>query len=136
MPRIVGSGSRGFMLSLLVVVLMFGFTPIERVLLWSVHGSFAQSPYSSLAFASTSDATAGYSVGQSVPVKLTNRTGHSETYHWSATEGNSLISLGERTLVNGQTALVPVPSRGAVPGTMRIALTGNDIFLTVPILKS
>jgi hypothetical protein len=136
MPRIVGPGSSRLLLSLLVVALLFAFTPLERALMSSVGGSFAQSPYTALAFASPSRAAAGFVVGQSVPIQVSNRSGHTETYHWSATEGHSLISLGERTVPNGQTASILVPSNGAVPGTLRIALAKTDIFLTVPLLKS
>lgn len=123
-------------MALLVAVLLFGFTPIQRVLLSSVHGSFAPSSYSSLALSSPSNASGGFIVGESVPIRLTNRTGRIRTYHWSATEKGALISLGVETLNDGQTMTILVPSRGAVTGRMQIALTGTNIFLTVPMLKS
>ena len=136
MPRIVGPGSSRLLLSLVVVILVFGFTPMSRVLLRSVHGSFAPSQYSSLALSTPSDAAVGFLAGGVVPVQLTNHTGHIKTYHWSATQNGTLISLGEETLENGRAITILVPSRGAVTSRLRIALTGTNIFITVPILKS
>ena len=136
MPRINGRGFGRLLLSLVVVILVLGFTPISRVLLRSVHGSFAPSPYSALAVSTPSDAAAGILAGELIPVQLTNRTGHTKTYHWSATQSGALISLGEETLDNGRTTTIFVPSRGAVAGTLRIALTGTNVFVTVHMLKS
>lgn len=135
MPRIVGPGSSRLLLSLIVVILVFGFTPISRVLLRSVGGSFAPTPYSSLALGTPSNASGDFLAGQPVPVELTNRTGHSTSYHWSATQNGTLISLGEETLDNGRSATILVPSRGAVTGKLQIALTGTNIFVTAPILN-
>ena len=129
----VASNSSRPLLALLIVILLFGFTPISRVLLRSVDGSFAPNPYSSLALGTPSRAAVGFLAGEPVPVQLTNRTGHTQTYHWSATQNGALISLGEDTLANGRASTVLVPSRGAVAGKLRIALTGTDIFVTVPI---
>jgi hypothetical protein len=134
MPRIAGSGSNRLLLSLVVVVLMFGFTPISNFLLRSVHGSFAPTAYSALALRNTSDATSGIPVGEPVRVYLTNRTGRNRTYHWSATQLGAVISHGEEALDNGQTTTISVPSRGASTGALRIALTGTNVFITVPIL--
>ena len=136
MPRLVGLGPRRLLLAVLVVVLLFGFTPISRTLLHAVNGSFAQSPYSSLALMTPSDAAVGFVSGDPVPVQLTNHTGQTRTYHWSATEDGALISLGEDTVASGRASAISVPSRGAVNGQLRIALTGTDVFLTVPILSS
>jgi hypothetical protein len=122
-------------LPLAVLVLVFAFTPISHVLLSSVHGSFAPSPYSSLALRTPSNASVGFLVGNPVDIELANHTGHNETYHWSATEGGALISLGEETVKNGRTTTISVPTRGAKSGTMRVALNGTDVFVTVPLQK-
>jgi hypothetical protein len=116
-------------------VLVFAFTPISHVLLRSVHGSFAPNPYSSLALRTPSNAGVGFLVGNPVAVELGNYTGHVETYHWSATENGALISLGEQTVDNGRTTTISVPTRGAINGTMRVALSGTNIFVTVPMQK-
>jgi len=136
MPRIVGPGSSRLLIALVVAVLLFGFTPVSRALLRSVNGSFAPSRYSSLALRNPPDAVAGIFAGQPVLVQLTNRTGHSRTYHWSATQHGALISLGVETLGEGRATTISVPSRGAVSGRLRISLSGTNIFVTVPILKS
>jgi hypothetical protein len=136
MSRIAGPGSSRILLPLVIVVLVLAFTPISRVLLWTVDGSFAPSPYSSLALSSPSDGSSGVVTGERVSVQLTNRTGHAKTYHWSATQKGALISLGEETLGNGRTTRILVPSRGAVTGVLRIGITGTNIFISVPILKS
>jgi hypothetical protein len=122
-------------LILVVVVLLFAFTPISRALLRSVHGSFSPSRYSSLALKVPSAVSVGVRAGTVIPVIITNHTGRAETYHWRATQLGSLISLGEETVSNGGSSTIVVPSRGAVPGTLRISLTGTAIFLTVPTLK-
>jgi hypothetical protein len=101
-----------------------------------VNGSFAETPFSSLALKLPSDAAVGVRKGKSIPVRLTNHTGHSKTYHWSATQSGALIGIGETTLGNGKATTILVPSRGAVAGKLQIALTGTDIFITVPIRKS
>jgi hypothetical protein len=120
---------------LVVVVLLFAFTPIARVLLRTVDGSFSPSRYSSLALKTPGDAAIGVHVGTAIPVTITNHMGRTETYHWRATQGSSLISLGEETVNNGSASTIVVPSRGAVSGTLRITLLGTNIFLTVPTLK-
>jgi hypothetical protein len=131
MPRVVNR----LLLALLVAVLLFAFTPISSALLRLVHGSFAPSPYSSLALRTPSVATAGVRSGQPVPVQLTNETGHAKTYHWNATQRGGLISLGEQTVQSGRTTTFLVPSRGATAGKMQIVLKGTNIFITVPILR-
>jgi hypothetical protein len=132
----VGPGLNRLLLALLVVVLFFAFTPISRALLASVHGSFSPTPYSALALGTPNDAAFGVPSGQSVPAILTNHTGHTKTYHWSATENGTLISLGEVTLKNGRTTTILVPSPGAVTGRLQIALNGTNVFITVPIRRS
>jgi len=117
-------------------VLAFAFTPISHVLLRTVDGSFTPSQYSSLALSVPSDGSSGVVTGEQVSVLLTNRTGHAKTYHWSATQKGALISLGEETLDNGRTTTILVPSRGAVTGVLRIGITGTNIFVSVPVLKS
>jgi hypothetical protein len=136
MPRIDGRGTRRLLLALLVLVILFAFTPISRALLGSVNGSFAQTSYSALALKTPSDSAAGVRTGKRVAILLTNHTGHSTTYHWSATQNGALISLGETTLRNGKTTTIHVPSRGADRGTLQIALTGTNVYITVPIRKS
>jgi hypothetical protein len=136
MPRIVSPSSSRLLLVLVVLVLIFGFSPISRGLLRSVHGSFGQTPYTSLALRTPSDAALGFVTGKPVPVELTNRTGRLERYHWNATQKGVLVSLGEETLRNGHSATISIPSRGAVPGSLRIGLSGTNVFVTVPILKS
>lgn len=131
MPRVVNR----LLLVLIVAVLLFAFTPISRGLLRLVHGSFAPSPYSSLALRAPSLAGAGIRSGKPIPVQLTNETGHTKTYHWNATQRGALISLGEQTVQNGQTTTFLVPSQGATAGKIQIALEGTNIFITVPILR-
>jgi hypothetical protein len=135
MPRNAGPGWSRLLLVLLGLVLLFGFTPISKALLDSVHGSFTPTPYSSLALRTPSAAQSGFVVGEPVDVRLTNRTGRLETYHWNATQKSGLISLGEETLSNGGSANITIPTQGAVAGTLRIGLSGTAIFLTVPLLK-
>jgi hypothetical protein len=130
------SHPRKFSLVLVILLVVFGFPLISRVLLSSVDGSFTPNPYSSLALESTSSATKGVVAGEAVPVKLVNRTGHFKTYHWSATQSGGLLSLGEEALENGKGITILIPTRGAAKGTLRIALTGTNVFVTVPILKS
>jgi hypothetical protein len=131
MPRVV----KRLLLALMVAVLLFGFTPISRALLRSVDGSFAPTPYSSLALRTPAEASLGVQAGESVPVELTNETGHTKTYHWSATQSGALISLGEEIVPNGRTTTILVPSQGAVAGRLQIALNGTAVFVTVPIVK-
>ena len=136
MPRIVGFSSKRLLLALIVAVLLFGFTPISRALLRSVDGSFAPTPYSSLALRTPSDAAVGVLAGEPVPVQLTNETGHTKTYHWSATQDGALISLGEEIVQSGRTTTILVPSQGAATGRLQIALNGTEVFVTVPVLGS
>lgn len=136
MPRKDGPSSHRLLLILVVAVLLVAFTPISKALLSTAHGSFSPTPYSSLALKTKSDAVGGIVVGEPVAVQLNNHTGHTETYHWTASQKGSLVSLGETTVGNGQTITILVPSRGAVAGSFRIALGGTDIFVTVPLLKA
>jgi hypothetical protein len=121
---------------LIIAFILFGFTPISRALLRTTDGSFAMTPYSSLALKTPSNGVKAIRSGEAVPVQLTNHTGHEKTYHWNATQGGSLISLGETTLRNGEATTILVPSRGAAAGRMQISLTNTHIFVTIPILKS
>jgi hypothetical protein len=131
MPRVVNR----LFLALLVAALLFAFTPISRALLRSVDGSFAPAPYSSLALRTPSDAATGVPAGESVPVRLTNKTGRTQTYHWSATQGGTLISLGEEIVPSGRTTTILVPSQGAATGRLQITLNGTQVFVTVPIRR-
>jgi hypothetical protein len=131
MPRIVGPGSRNLRLAIIAVVILFAFSPISRALLASADGSFAPTPFSSLSLRSPSDPNAGFEVGDLVPIRLTNRTGTTKTYHWSATQHGVVISLGEKTIPNGSGANVDVPTSFGKPGLLRISVSGSDIFVTV-----
>lgn len=135
MPRIVGPGSRRY-LPIIAVVVLFAFTPISRALLAVVDGSFAPKPYSSLALKNPSDAVAPVPSGQRVRVVLTNHTGSTKSYSWSATQKGVFVSVGQKTLRNGQGTTIKVPTSGAASGSLRITLTGTNIFVTVPIQKS
>jgi hypothetical protein len=123
------------LLAVILLALLFGFSPISHVLLRTVDGSFAPSPYSSLALIRPSDAATGVRSGVPVPVRITNKTGHTKTYHWVARQGSRLVSLGEKVVRTGHTATILVPSQGAVAGGMQISLNANGVFVTVPILK-
>jgi hypothetical protein len=112
---------------------LFGFTPISRELLKTVDGSFAPTPYSSLALSTPADAATGIPEGLPVPIQLTNDTGRTQKYHWTAQENGVLISQGEQTLGNGQAIGLSVSSHGAVSGTLRIVLQDTQVFITVPI---
>jgi hypothetical protein len=118
-----------------VIALVFGFTPISHALLRSVDGSFAPSRYSSLALQTPSDAVAGYLAGSPVAVELTNHTGSVKTYRWIATQNGALVSVGEKTVASGRVTTINVPTPGAVTGKLRIALSGTNIFVTVPVAK-
>ena len=82
------------------------------------------------------DAVVAVRAGKAIPVTIANHTGRTEIYHWKATQRSSLISLGEETVSNGSATTIDVPTRGAVSGTLRISLSGTNIFLTVPTRKS
>ncbi len=134
--RRASSHPKRLALVLAIAILVLGFSPISRALLSSADGSFSPTPYSSLALEKSSTAPKGVVAGTTVAVKLVNRTGHFKTYHWSATQGGGLLSLGEESLGSGKATTILIPTRGAAQGTMRIALTGTNVFVTVPILKS
>jgi hypothetical protein len=136
MPRKVGTRFGRVLVPFVIVVLLVGFTPISGAVLRAVNGSFTPTPFSSLALKTPSDVAVGLVAGKQIPVRLTNMTGHLETYHWSARQKGSLISLGEETLKNGHSTTIIVPSGGATAGSLRIALSGTSVFITVPLLKS
>jgi hypothetical protein len=136
MPRIVGSGSSKFRLSIVALIILFAFTPISRVLLTSVDGSFAPAPFSSLALQSSSDPASAFEVGDLVPVRLTNRTGKTKTYHWIATQHEVVISVGEKTVLNGHGANIDVPTSFGKAGILRIALSGTDVYVTLRLQRS
>jgi hypothetical protein len=136
MPRIVGFGSRTRRLSILAVILLFAFTPISSALLASSDASFAPVPYTSLAVRTPAIVPQGFELGDLIPVRLTNQTGDKRTYHWSASERGVVVSLGEITLDNGRAADINVPTNFASAGRLRISITGTDVFLTVPIVKT
>jgi hypothetical protein len=136
MPRIVGPGSRTIRLSIIAVVVLFAFTPISRALLASADGSFAPTPYSSLALRTTAGRQQGFPVGDLVPVRLTNRTGSTRTYHWEAVQRGVVVSLGELTVRNGGEANINVSTTYASIGKLTIAIAGSDVFVTASIVKS
>jgi hypothetical protein len=136
MPRIVGPGSRTLRLSIIAVVVLFAFTPISRALLASADGSFAPSPYSSLALRTPPGRQQGYLIGDLVPVRLINRTGSTRTYHWDAIQKGVVVSLGELTVRNGDGANIDASTTYASAGKLTIAIVGTNIFVTVSILKS
>jgi hypothetical protein len=131
MPRIVVAGSSRLRLSIIAVVVLFAFTPISRALLSSVDGSFAPSPFTSLALRAPSSPASDFEVGDLIGVRLTNRTGTTKTYQWSATQHGVVISLGEKTVPNGHGANVDVPTSFGRAGSLRIALNGTNVFVTV-----
>ncbi|MGC2169610.1 MAG: hypothetical protein WA580_10955 [Acidimicrobiales bacterium] len=129
-------GSNRLLVIVVIAVLLFGFTGISDVLLRAVNGSFSPSAYSSLALNSPSEATRGVKVGSVVRVTLVNHTQQEKTYRWGATQDGSLISLGTETLQRGESTVIRVPTRGALAGPLKIALTGSNVFVTVPVRGS
>jgi len=123
------------LLALVVMALVAGFTPISRHLLQYVGGSFAPTPYSSLALSTPSAVTTGIATGSTIPVELTNHTGRATTYHWTATQGDVVISRGSQTLSSDGSTVIYVATEGAVVGSLRIALNHTKTFLTVPIIS-
>jgi len=125
----------GLLLTLVVVALLIGFTPVSARLLRYVNGSFAPTPYSSLALSTPSAGTTGIATGSTIPIELTNHTGLATTYYWTATQGDVEISRGDLTLRNDNSTTIYVATEGAVVGTLRVALNDTKIFLTVPIIS-
>jgi hypothetical protein len=136
MPRIVGSGSSKFRLSVIALVVLFAFTPISKAFLDSVDGSFSPTPFTSLALRTPANPGSSFEVGDLIPVRLTNRTGTTKTYQWSATQHGVVISLGQKTVRNGDEANVNVPTTLGKAGTLRITLTGTNIYVTVSLQRS
>lgn len=134
MPGMDDRGPKRVLVVVVIAVLVFGFAPISRTLLRSVHGSFAPSSYSALALKVPSDAVTGVIAGNYIRVQLMNHTGQTKTYHWSASQKGALIGLGVETVGNDQATTIFVPSRGAASGRLQIQLTGTNVFITVPIL--
>lgn len=138
MPEKKGRGRRGtsYVFFVVIVTLLFAFSPISKGLLHLVHGSFAPSPYSSLSLSTQTERNVGTLVGRRVAVSLTNDTGIIKRYHWTATQNGVLISQGEVTLGTGHADNILISSKGARVGRLRITLKGTDIFVTVTMLKS
>jgi hypothetical protein len=136
MPGKDGHGKSGFVVFVVVIVLLFGFSPISRGLLNTVNGSFAPSPFSSLSLSNPTNVEYGVLAFAPLPVILTNHTGKVTHYQWTATQKSTLISQGEKTLQNGQSATLLISLRGAKAGALRISLHGTHIYITVPILRS
>jgi hypothetical protein len=114
---------------------LFAFTPISHALLASADGSFSPAPFTSLALRSPSN-PAGYEVGDLIPVRLTNHTGSTKTYHWDATQKGVVVSLGEETLPNGRTTTIDVPTNFGRAGTLRIAVARSDVYLTIHLASA
>ena len=138
MPGNVGHGKiRGsFAVLVAVMILVFGFSPISRALLELVHGSFSPSPFSSLSLLAKIDLNNGVAAGQPVAVLVANHTGHTQNYHWIATQRGSIIRQGEKTVGNGKAAKLMISSKGTRAGQLRVSLQGTDIFVTVTLIKS
>lgn len=134
MPRIFGTFPSRVVLPVVVLAILFCFTPFSKAMLRAVDGSFAPAHYTSLALKDPGAAAAGVLAGVPIRVELTNHTGHVETYHWSATQKGNLVSLGEVTLDNGKNVTFSVPSKGAADGKLNVALTGTTVFVTVPVV--
>jgi|SRR5665213_730983 len=125
-----------FVLTLVVVLLLVGFTPISKRLLRHVDGSFAPTSYSSLALSSPSGVALGIAVGSTIPLTLANHSGRTTGYLWTATQNDVLISSGYQILTNGTSTMLFVTTQGANAGKLKIALENTKIFLTVPIFGS
>lgn len=136
MPRFNGRVARRLLLSLAVAAVLFGFTPISHALLRAVNGSFAPTPYTSLALRSPSQAESGVKQGVPVRVELTNRSGRTRIYEWRATQAGALIDVGLEKLANGRSETILVPTNHAASGNLRVSLAGTDVYVAVPILKS
>lgn len=136
-----GTISRGkvkstYVVLLVALVLLFGFTPISQFLLQQVNGSFAPAKYSSLALVASTPTDVSIVSGRFVTVILTNHTGGTKTYRWTATQNGAPLRQGAATLHDGQATTLRISSRGARAGKFKISLDGTDIFVTVNILKS
>jgi hypothetical protein len=136
MPRINGKIARRLFLSLAIAIVLLAFTSISHVLLRSVNGSFAPSPYTSLALRTPSDAVTGIRKGLPVQVELTNRSGRTRTYRWLATQAGALVGTGLKTLPEGRAETISIPTNRAASGRLRVGLDGTNIYVAVPILKS
>lgn len=138
MPEVgdYGTKRRAYRLVLIVIVLLFGFTPVAQTLLDYVHGSFAPSPYSSLSLANASEINSGVIAGEPALVVLTNHSQRTNRYVWRATQEGRLISQGAEVLRDGQAKVLRIASRGASPGRLRISLSKGDIFVTITLRKS
>ena len=128
-------GTSRYVVFLVVIALVFGFSPISHALLRTVNGSFAPSPYSSLSLAAQANVGVPIFAGTPVKIILTNHTGHIKKYLWSATQNGVLISQGEKTLGDDRSATIRVSSKGAKAGNLQIGLNGTDIFVTVTMVE-
>ena len=136
MPSKKGNYIDKLLIILVVVVLLIGFTPFSKKLLHYVNGSFSPKSYSSLALSTPSVVAAGILVGEVVPVTLTNHTGRTTTYHWTAAQNGAQVSHGGQTLANGTSTTFIVTTNHAAAGSLRITLAGTKIFVTVPLISS
>jgi hypothetical protein len=135
MPAASKNWVLGVLLSLIVIGLVAGFTPISKRLLKEVNGSLAPTRYSSLALAHSSEVRKGLPVGNTIEAVLSNHTGRTTTYSWTATEERRLVGSGNQTLRNGQTITFGIGTRGLTNGEVRIALKHTKIFVTIPLTR-
>jgi hypothetical protein len=133
------TGTRGYvgktLVILLVVALMAGFSPIAGRLLRLVNGSFRPTHYSALALSRPSGIESEV-VDSAVQVRLTNHTGITTDYHWTATQNGTLISQGSQNLANGSSRTISVSTAGATVGALKISLVHTRIFLTLPLVPA
>ena len=131
-----GTSRSALVASTIVLVLLGGFSPISRFLLREVHGSFDPTPYTSLALAKPEAVSNGVVAGRPVEVRLSNRTGASKIYSWTAVERNVVISHGRKYVGVGRSATLLIPTRHARAGKLRIGIDYTDVFVTVLILAA
>lgn len=130
-----GNNRTSFVVIVVVIAFLFGFSPISRVLLRVVHGSFAPPPFSSLSLVAPTDLNKDVVIGHSIGVLLANHTGQTENYHWIATQNGVQVHQGEERVGDGHATKILISSRGARAGRLRIALKGTKVFVTVTIRK-
>jgi hypothetical protein len=136
MPRVAKPPAKRLIAVIVVTALLFGFSPISRMLLRLVDGSFAPSPYTSLALRNPSLAVTGVKRGTAILVVLSNHTGRTVTYHWRATQADTLIRSGKRTVLNNRVSTLRVSTKLATPGRLRVSLRGTTVYVEVPISRS
>lgn|GEM_PF-573871 len=97
------------------------------------HGTFGQSPYSSLAFANPKIVQSPQPVGADIGVIADNQSGRNKKYVWAAKESGVMVSQGTLEIASGHHTQFRVPTASADTGILRISLMGSNIYLTVPM---